>query len=96
LNAGARRKAANQNDEQDANGDANGQYNNAYNGYGYYNDNGEWVTPFKTMFQIQYFNIVLWTSVTLVVTVFFVIYLVVNMPLEADTLLFGESAKIGD
>jgi hypothetical protein len=89
------RRAA-QNDEQDANGDANGQYNNAYNGYGYYNENGVWVTPFKTMFQIQYFNIVLWTSVALVITIFFVVYLVVNMPLEADTLLFGESAKITD
>ncbi|KAI2506597.1 hypothetical protein MHU86_7807 [Fragilaria crotonensis] len=85
-----------QDDEEDGNGDGSTQYNNAYYGYGYYNTDGEWVTPFKTMFQIQYFNIVLWTSVGLVVMLFFVVYLMINMPLEADTLLFGESAKIGD
>jgi hypothetical protein len=85
-----------QDDAQDGNGDGSAQYNNAYYGYGYYNSDGEYVTPFKTMFQIQYFNVVLWTSVGLVVMLFFVIYLMINMPLEADTLLFGESAKIGD
>jgi hypothetical protein len=70
---------------------------NGYYGYGYYNDYGEWITPFKTMFQIQYFNVVLWTSIGLVITVVFTIFLMVNMPLEPDTLLFGESAKlVGD
>jgi hypothetical protein len=79
---------------ENANADAN---NNGYYGYGYYNAYGEWVTPYKTMFQIQYFNIVLWTSVVLVVALFFTIYLMINMPLMSDTLLFGESAKaIGD
>merc|ERR1712238_158822 len=29
--------------------------NNGYYGYGYYNAYGEWVTPYKSMFQIQYF-----------------------------------------
>jgi hypothetical protein len=72
------------------------QYSGFY-GYGYYNAYGEWVTPYKTMFQIQYFNVVLWTAVALVVTLFYTIYLMTNMSLEADTLLFGESAKmIGD
>jgi hypothetical protein len=78
--------------EQNANGD-NKQYNGYY-GYGYYNAYGEWVTPYKTMFQIQYFNVVLWTSLGLVVSLLFVVYLMVYMPLEPDTLLFGESAKL--
>jgi hypothetical protein len=91
------------NDEADAEDDANnangGNSNGyaGYYGYGYYNGYGEWVTPYKTMFQIQYFNVVLWTAVGLTFTLFFTIYLMINMPLEADTLLFGESAKmVGD
>ncbi len=76
------------------NGGENQQQYNAYYGYGYYNDYGEWVTPYKTMFQIQYFNIVLWTSLGLVVALFFTIYLMMFMPLEPDTLLFGESARL--
>jgi hypothetical protein len=46
------------------------------------------------MFQIQYFNVVLWTSITLVVLTFATVSMMINMPLEADTLLFGESAKM--
>jgi hypothetical protein len=68
--------------------------NNGYYGYGYYNAYGEWVTPYKTMFQIQYFNVVLWTSLGLVAVLFFSIYLMIYMPLMADTLLFGESARV--
>jgi hypothetical protein len=52
------------------------------------------VTPYKTMFQIQYFNVVLWTALGLVAVLLFAIYLTIYMPLEADTLLFGESAKM--
>eukprot|EP00566_Odontella_aurita_P019984 CAMPEP_0113566436 /NCGR_PEP_ID=MMETSP0015_2-20120614/22722_1 /TAXON_ID=2838 /ORGANISM="Odontella" /LENGTH=299 /DNA_ID=CAMNT_0000468725 /DNA_START=85 /DNA_END=984 /DNA_ORIENTATION=+ /assembly_acc=CAM_ASM_000160 len=48
----------------------------------------------KTIFQIQYFNVVLWTSVALVVLLMFTIGLTIAMPLEPDTLLFGESAKM--
>lgn len=70
---------------------------NGYYGYGYYNEYGEWITPFKTMFQIQYFNVVLWTSIGMAVIVIYSIGLMLNMPLMADTLLFGESAKmVGD
>jgi hypothetical protein len=76
-------------------GEGDGQNNNnGYYGYGYYNAYGEWVTPYKTMFQIQYFNVVLWTSVGLVATLFFSIYLMIYMPLMADTLLFGETARV--
>jgi hypothetical protein len=81
--------------QDEGNGEDNGdsQYSGYY-GYGYYNAYGEWVTPYKTMFQIQYFNVVLWTSVGLVVILLFSLTLMVNMPLMADTLLFGESAKV--
>lgn len=101
---------AEQNQGQNNNNNMNGQNNaeddniqnqlnqySGYYGYGYYNGYGEWVTPYKTMFQIQYFNVVLWTSIALVVALFYTLYLMTNMPMEADTLLFGESAKmIGD
>jgi len=81
--------------EEDGDADADGQANNnGYYGYGYYNAYGEWVTPYKTMFQIQYFNVVLWTSLGLVAVLFFSIYLMIYMPLMADTLLFGESARV--
>ena len=81
-----------ENENDDANN--NNQNNNAFYGYGYYNAYGEWVTPYKTMFQIQYFNIVLWTSVGLTVVLFYIIYLMLDMPLEADSMLFGEGAKM--
>ena len=68
-----------------------------YYGYGYYNSYGEWVTPYKSMFQIQYFNVVLWSAVGLFLVFFVSILMMMFMPLEPDTLLFGESAKmIGD
>lgn len=73
------------------------QYFAGYYGYGYYVDGDHWVTPYKTMFQIQYFNVVLWTAIGLVVVLIWVILMMMYMPLEPDTLLFGESAKmIGD
>ena len=78
---------------QGENGDQQQQEGNQF-GYGYFDQNGNWVTPYKSMFQIQLFNVVLWTSIGLVVLIFFVIYLMMNMPLEPDTLLFGESAKL--
>ena len=86
-------------DEEEGEGEDNGDgdednSNNGYYGYGYYNAYGEWVTPYKTMFQIQYFNVVLWTSLGLVAVLFFSIYLMIYMPLMADTLLFGESARV--
>lgn len=97
--APARRRLDEQNAENDNaenNNAANGE-NQQYFGYGYYNDFGEWVTPYKTMFQIQYFNVVLWTAIGLAVTLAYTIYHMLFMPLEPDTLLFGESAKmVGD
>ena len=97
--APARRRLEEQNAENnnaENNNAANGE-NQQYFGYGYYNDFGEWVTPYKTMFQIQYFNVVLWTAVGLAVILIYTIYQMLSMPLEPDTLLFGESAKmVGD
>mmetsp|Transcript_25988 Transcript_25988/g.60329 ORF Transcript_25988/g.60329 Transcript_25988/m.60329 type:complete len:324 (+) Transcript_25988:36-1007(+) len=84
-------------EEEDGNDDANNNnknYANGYYGYGYYDSNGVWKTPYKTIFQIQYFNIVLWTSVVLVFVLGVAVFMVTDMPLEADTLLFGESAKM--
>lgn len=85
------RRLEQEGEEKDGNEQAN---NNGYYGYGYFNAYGEWVTPYKTMFQIQYFNVVLWTSLGLVAVLFFSIYLMIYMPLMADTLLFGESARV--
>lgn len=91
------RRRLNQNNNVDddvaANNGQQQQYSGYY-GYGYYNAYGEWVTPYKTMFQIQYFNVVTWTAVGLFVGLMFTIYLMMYMPLEPDTLLFGESAKL--
>jgi hypothetical protein len=86
-------------EDQDQNGE-NGEddkESNGYYGYAYMNQYGEWVTPYKTMFQIQYFNVVTWTAICLVFLLLYTIFLMANMPLEPDTLLFGESAKfVGD
>merc|ERR1711935_815103 len=71
-----------------------GDENNGYYGYKYYNSYGELVTTYKTMFQIQYYNVVLWTSLGLVLTLFYSFALMLGMPLMPDTLLFGESAKV--
>merc|ERR1712157_194768 len=76
-----------QEDDDDANNNQN-----AY--YGYYNDYGEWVTNYRTIFQIQYYNVVLWTTVGLFTLAYVSNVMLVNMPLMEDTLLFGESAKM--
>jgi len=80
-------------DADENNGNNYNQYNGFY-GVGYYNSYGEWVTPYKSMFQIQYFNVVLWTSIGLTIVLFYTISMMLNMPLMPDTLLFGESAKL--
>lgn len=79
-------------DQDDANAD-DANNNNQYAGSGYYNDYGEWVTNYRTAFQIQYFNVVLWTTLGLSVVLFSAVGMMIYMPLMPDTLLFGESAK---
>jgi hypothetical protein len=77
----------------------NNNNNNGDNSYtytipGYYDDNNNFVTPYKTIFQIQYYNVVQWTALGLFTILLAANYMTVNMPLMPDTLLFGESAKM--
>ncbi|KAL3767777.1 hypothetical protein ACHAW5_000609 [Stephanodiscus triporus] len=65
--------------DQDANADGNA---NSYS----YNQ--------KSMYEIQSFNLYLWTSVGLFVVVAMVMGAFIDMPLFPDTLLFGESGKM--
>lgn len=71
-----------------------GDENNGYYGYKYYNAYGELITTYRTMFQIQYYNVVLWTSLGLVLILTYSFSMMLGMPLMPDTLLFGESAKV--
>lgn len=71
--------------DQDGNNNNGNYYNQRQAGDGY----GE-----KTIFQIQYFNVVLWSAIGLTIVLISAISLMINMPLMADTLLFGESAKV--
>lgn len=60
------------------------------------NNNGEtYVYGYKTMNEIQNFNVITWTAIGLVATLFMVLSYFVDMPLMPDTLLFGEIAKMG-
>ena len=61
---------------------------------GYYDDNGNFHTRFRTIFEIQYFNVVLWTALGLMTILASANYMIMYMPLMPDTLLFGESAKM--
>lgn len=69
-------------DEEDQDGEQN--QNNQNSNYGE-----------KTMYQIQTFNLYLWTSVGLLVLLSMVISAFIAMPLMPDTLLFGDMAKLG-
>ena len=78
----------NQNQQQD--GENNNQnQQDGENGYTTY------VYNYKTMYEIQTFNVITWTAVGLVVIVFMVMGAFIGMPLYPDTLLFGFSSKIG-
>jgi hypothetical protein len=81
-----------QGNNNNANNNNNGDY--TYEIPGYYDDNGNFVTPWRTIFQIQYYNIVQWTAVGLFTILFAANFMTANMPLMPDTLLFGESAKM--
>lgn len=69
-------------DEDNENGENQNNNNNAYSNY-------------KSMYEIQSFNLYLWTAVGLVVIVYMVMSAFIAMPLMPDTLLFAEQAKIG-
>ena len=80
IEDGARRRLE---DEQQREGEENQKNNNNYN------------SNQKSMYEIQSFNLYLWTTVGLIVIVFMVLSAFISMPLMPDTLLFGEAAKIG-
>lgn len=69
-------------------------YSTGFYGYGYTDADGNFVVVSKTIFQIQYFQVVLWTAIGLAIALAFCFMLMVDMPLMADTLLFGESSKM--
>lgn len=87
-----------ENGEGDDDGNNNANNGNGYNsifyGYSYTTYKGETYTPWRTIFQIQYHNIVLWSGVGLVSILYVSLYMMLGMPLLPDTLLFGESAKM--
>lgn len=70
-------------DDQAQGDDGDDPYADIVSSYGY-----------KSMFQIQYFNIVLWTALGLFTILFSANFMTIHMPLMPDTLLFGESAKM--
>jgi len=81
-----RRRLEDQNNGEDENNNNNQNANNQ-------NQNSN--SNYKSMYEIQTFNLYLWTAVGLFVIVFMVIGAFIDMPLMPDTLLFGETAKIG-
>jgi len=81
----------NKNDNEDGDGNDDGEYDSSQ--FGYY-ANGKYYQPYRKMSEIQYFNIVLWTSVGLCSVMFAANWMTMYMPLMPDTLLFGESAKV--
>jgi len=89
-------------EEEEEEGDEEGNqqnYNNegnfqGQNKNGYLNAYGEWITTYKSMLHIQYSNVVLWTSIILILSVIISTGMMIYMPLMPDTLLFGESAKM--
>jgi len=74
--------------------DKNGDDAASYEIPGYYDADGVFHTRFRTIFEIQYFNVVLWTAIGLLTILASANYMTMYMPLMPDTLLFGESAKM--
>merc|ERR1712051_251099 len=65
-------------DEQNGN---NQEYFQGQNKYGYVNAYGEWVSTYKTMYQIQKSNIIIWTSVIMIVVTIVSTGMMIFMPL---------------
>lgn len=84
----------NEGDDDDEENNANSYGNSLFYGYSYTLSNGDTYTPYRSIFQIQYFNVVLWSSIGLVTLLFVSISKMMYMPLMPDTLLFGESSKV--
>jgi len=80
----------NEENNNDQDGNNQNQQQDGENGY-----TTQYAYNYKTMYEIQTFNIITWTAVGLVVIVFMVMGAFIGMPLYPDTLLFGFSTKIG-
>lgn len=80
-------------DNPDDTAQTNSNGGSIYYGYGYYDENGNWYTPYRTINQMQYFQVTLWSALGLLLMVFVSMGKMVNMHLMPDTLLHGESAK---
>jgi len=95
----ARRKLASSThrslDEENNNDNGDNQNNNDNNYNPSYYEGRYGAVGGKTMFQIQTFNIFLWTAIGLFVILSMAVGMFINMPLMADTLLFGEAVKVG-
>ncbi len=87
----SRRRLQDEDEEGDQNNNQEGDENNnnGENGYSTYAYN------YRTMYEIQTYNVITWTAVGLVVVVFMVMGSFIGMPLYPDTLLFGFSSKLG-
>jgi len=77
----SRRRLDEGNNQNNQNNNNNNNNNNAYSNE-------------RTMYEIQTFNLYLWTSVGLFTIVFSVMSAFTAMPLMPDTLLFGEMGKM--
>lgn len=90
----ARRNLLSEDEQRELENNNNNDDENNY-AIPYYEDaDGNKLTRYRTMYQIQYFNVVLWTAVGLFGILATANLMTMNMPLMPDTLLFGESAKM--
>jgi len=64
------------------------------NQFMYQKANGVYYNPYRSMNEIQSYNVLLWTAIGLFTILFTAFYKMLNMRLLPDTLLFGESAKV--
>lgn len=64
-----------------------------FNGFSYYKDGKVLYSPSKTIYEIQTFNVYMWTAIGLFLVVFTGVSKFANMQLYPDTLLFGEAGK---
>merc|ERR1711957_316692 len=64
------------------------------NQFMYQKANGVYYNPYRSINEIQSYNVLLWTAIGLFTILFTAFYKMLNMRLLPDTLLFGESAKV--
>ena len=86
-NGGGRRGRRRRLEDGDGGGNNGGADDDQYSAYA----SSEYT---RTIFQIQYYNVVLWTALGLVLVLVTSLYMMMYMPLMPDTLLFGQSAKM--